>query len=150
MPKENKWRKGIYQIIHNDKYKGKRPAVFRSSWEYKFMRFCDTTPGIIEWASESVCIPYYNPVKKKVTRYYPDFVIKYIDKDQNIIIELIEIKPFRQTQPPVEKTKKKKSTLLQEHRTYTMNCAKWEAAYKYCQEKGIRFRIITEKDLRPY
>lgn len=147
MREEKKWRKGLYQIVNDEKYKGKRPVCFRSSWELKFMRFCDLTPSILEWSSESVCIPYFNPVKGKVTRYYPDFLIKYIDTNGNEQIDLIEVKPYRQTVPPKPRKNKKKSTLLQETRTYAMNTAKWDAAVKYCQQRGINFRIVTEKDL---
>lgn len=147
MAKDKKWKKGLYQIVNNDKYKGKRPVVYRSSWEYKFMRFCDLTPAVLEWSSESVCIPYFNPVKGKVTRYYPDFLIRYVDADGNEQTDLIEVKPHRQTIPPKPRKNKKKSTLLQETRTYAMNAAKWDAATKYCEQRGINFRIVTEKDL---
>lgn len=148
MKVREKWKKGFYQIVNNEKYKGKRPVIFRSSLECSFMKFCDLNPNILEWSSESVIITYFNPVKNKVTRYYPDFVIKYKDKNGGIHIELIEIKPYKQTIKPVPKQGKKKSTLLQESKTYAVNCAKWEAAMKYCEKKGIKFRIITEKDIR--
>ena len=31
--------------------------------------------------------------------------------------------------------------------SYVLNMAKWEAAYKYAKSKGIKFRVITEKEL---
>jgi len=147
MHQENKWIKSIYQIVNNDKYKGKRPVVARSSWEYKFMRFCDLTPSVLEWSSESSIIMYFNPIKGKVCRYYPDFLIKYIDVNRKEQIDLIEIKPYRQTIQPVPKKGKKKTTLLQEAKTWAVNKAKWDAAIQYCNKRGINFRIITERDL---
>jgi len=32
-------------------------------------------------------------------------------------------------------------------KTYQVNQAKWEAAERFCQENGIIFKIITEKEL---
>jgi len=83
-----------------------------------------------------------------MTRYYPDFLIKYRDSNGDIKIDLIEIKPFRQTIPPRAKRGKKHKTLLQESKTYAVNKAKWDAALNYCNQRGITFRIITEKDLK--
>jgi hypothetical protein len=142
-----KWQQCLYQVINNEKYKGKRPLYSRSSWETTFMRMCDLSPSVIEWASESVCIRYFNPIKGKVTRYYPDFLIKYVDTNGIEHIELIEIKPYKQTLQPKPRKNKKSSTLLQESKTYAVNKAKWDAAIAYCNERGILFRIITEKDL---
>lgn len=150
MPKRGRWKKGLYQVVNNDKYVGKRPIVCRSSWEFNFCRFLDHNHNVIEWASESKMIRYYNPIKGKISRYYPDFAVKYKDPDGNEIVEIIEIKPFRQTQPPKPRKNKKKSTLIQEMKTYAVNSAKWESAIEYCKPKGIIFRVITEKDLQKY
>jgi hypothetical protein len=147
MNKADKWYKGLFSPQNSDKYKGKRPIVYRSNWEKNFMHYCDTNPRIIQWASESIMIPYFNPVKNKMTRYYPDFLITYLDADGNQKIDLIEVKPFRQTIKPVARKGKKQSTLLMEAKTYAMNDAKWKAAKIYCQQRNISFRILTEKDL---
>lgn len=147
MQKRKNWKQGLYQIINNEKYKGKRPVYYRSKWEQKFMRFCDLTPSILEWSSESISIQYFNPVKGKITRYYPDFFIKYVDSNQKIQFDLIEVKPFKQTIQPKPRKNKKNSTLLQEQKTYAINSAKWNAAIDYCKKRNYNFRIITEKDL---
>ena len=55
--------------------------------------------------------------------------------------ELIEIKPKNQTL--IERAGKSKYN--QAH--VAMNHAKWEAANKWCQRQGIRFRIVTEDDI---
>ena len=55
--------------------------------------------------------------------------------------ELIEVKPKSQTL--MERAGKSKYN--QAH--VAVNHAKWEAAYKWCKQQGIRFRIVTEDDI---
>ena len=59
---------------------------------------------------------------------------------------IIEIKPLRQTQPPVA-GKKKKQTLITEALTYEKNLAKWRAAEEWCADRMLEFKIITEREL---
>jgi hypothetical protein len=58
---------------------------------------------------------------------------------------IIEVKPECQTQPPKQTKKTKK--YLQESYTYIVNQQKWKAADEFCQERGWKFQILTEKDL---
>ena len=48
---------------------GSKTPLYRSSWEMKFMMFCDNNPAIQEWASEPVKIPYRDPLTGKQTVY---------------------------------------------------------------------------------
>ena len=69
--------KGKYRVINYKKYKGDPTGViWRSLWERKFMRWCDSNPNVLEWWSEEIAIPYYDPVQKKWRRYFPDFWMK--------------------------------------------------------------------------
>ena len=46
---------GKYRASNPKKYKGDHNnIIYRSSWEYKFMKWCDMTPSIQEWGSEAV------------------------------------------------------------------------------------------------
>ena len=45
------------------------------------MEYCDLTESISQWQSEEFWIPYKNPIDKRTHRYFPDFFIKYVDKD---------------------------------------------------------------------
>ena len=45
------------------------------------MRYCDTNTKVIKWASEEIIIPYYNPVKKRMAKYYPDFYMEVVTKE---------------------------------------------------------------------
>ena len=104
------------------------------------MRFCDNHPSVIQWASESVKIPYRNPLTGKQTIYVPDFLIVYQNKTGKKRAELIEIKPSGQTRL-TEKTSQRDRLAI------AINHAKWEAASKWCQRQGLNFRIVTESDI---
>ena len=133
--------KGIFKLKNPDKYLGNRAPVYRSSWEFTFMSFCDNNPAIQEWANESVKIPYRDPLTGKSTVYVPDFLISYVDKNQKKHLELIEIKPANQMLR--EKVGKNPYNQAQ----YVKNIAKWAAANAWCKNKGIRFRVINELDI---
>jgi hypothetical protein len=141
------FRKSVFTPQNPAKLIGKSYCQARSSWETRFMRFLDKNPSILEWSSESIAIPYIDPVTRTLKRYFPDFLIKYKDRDNNIVMELIEIKPFKQTVPPVITKGKKRKTLLTEARVWSTNSAKWKAAQEYCKLRGLKFRIITEREL---
>ena len=71
-----------------------------------------------------------------------------IREGDEIVRYLIEIKPKKQTKPPVtKKTTKKQSTILYEKATYVINQVKWEAARQWCEKHGYKFLIITEDQL---
>jgi len=105
------------------------------------MKFCDEHPSIAKWASESIKIPYRNPLTGKHTIYVPDFFIAYADRNSKQRVELIEVKPENQT------LKEKLGRSRANQAAWIVNQAKWEAAYSWCKQRGIKFRIITEKDM---
>lgn len=137
----SKFSCGTYTPKNPEKYIGNKLPYWRSSWEFNFCSFCDTNASIQKWASEAIRIPYRDPLTGKNTVYVPDFFIQYLDKNNNMIVELIEIKPASQTL--IERTGKSKYNQSQ----FIKNQAKWAAASLYCKQQGIRFRILTEADL---
>ena len=136
-----RFAQGKFRLKNPEKYGGNRTPTYRSSWEYTFMKFCDEHPGVSQWASEAVKIPYRNPLTGKQTIYVPDFFIVYADKGGKQKVELIEVKPKNQA----VKENLGRSRANQAH--YVINMAKWEAARAWCKQKGIFFRVITEEDI---
>lgn len=112
------------------------------------MVYCDNNEKIIEWGSEEVIIPYRSPLDKKVHRYFPDFYIKYVNKDKQVVREIIEVKPKKQLNPPKE-PKRRTQRYLNEVTTYMVNQAKFKAAQEYCNDRKLGFRILTEDHLVP-
>ena len=135
-----KYAQGIYELLNPKKYAGNKRPFYRSGWEHAFMRFCDNHPGIINWVSEGVQIPYRNPLTGKQTIYVPDFFITFQDKKGRKRAELIEVKPNSQTRLTERTSKRDKLAIV-------INHAKWEAAAKWCRLKGVTFRVVTEDDI---
>ena len=92
-----KWAQGFYVPKNPEKYIGINKPRYRSSWELTFMMFADNNNKVLKWASESIQIPYRNPLTGKNTVYVPDFLIVYQDKTGRPITELVELKPKKQT-----------------------------------------------------
>jgi hypothetical protein len=140
------YKQGLYTPINNKKYIGKGTPRYLSSWELRFFRWCDTNPNIIEWGSENIIIPYQSPVDKKIHRYMVDNYVM-IKEGSTVTKYLIEIKPKKQTVAPTKHGNKKRSTILYEHMTWAVNCAKWDAASQWCSKNDIKFQILTEDHL---
>jgi hypothetical protein len=104
------------------------------------MMFCDNNDKVLQWASESIQIPYRNPLTGKQTIYVPDFMVVYQSKGKKVA-EMIEIKPKKQTMI----TEKVKSA--RDRAAVAVNHAKWAAANAWCARAGIKFRVVTEDDI---
>ena len=139
--------KGRYQPNNPLKYKGNfKNIIYRSLWEKKFMRYCDSNQNILEWGSEEYVIPYRSPLDNKIHRYFPDFYIKVNEKNGHIKKYLIEIKPKRQcVEPKVQKNKTR--GYLYEVYEYARNQAKWKAAKSFCADRLWEFKVLTEDEL---
>lgn len=136
-----KFAQGRFDMKNPSKYVGKKTPLARSSWEFVFMRMLDEHPGVQSWASESIQIPYRDPLTGKHTIYVPDFFIVYVDKNGKKNAELVEVKPESQT------LREKVGKSLYNQEQYVKNMAKWEAAQAWCKQQGIRFRIVNEGDI---
>ena len=138
--------RGLYRPTNPKKYVGNtKQIVYRSLLERRFMLYCDLNQDILYWASEELPVRYYNPLDKKYHRYFPDFVVKTVNNDKY----MIEIKPSRQVAKP-KPPKKKTKSYMRESFEYIKNQAKWQAAKSYCDDNGMQFKLITEKDLGKY
>ena len=120
---------------------GQSAPRYRSSWEFTFMTFCDNNPSIQQWSSESVKIPYRDPLTGRSTIYVPDFFIVYQDKNGAKHAEVVEVKPSNHTfREAVGKSQ-------YNQQQYVKNMAKWEAANAWCKQQNIKFRVINETDI---
>lgn len=136
-----KFAQGRFEMKNPTKYVGKKTPLARSSWEFVFMRMLDEHPGVEHWASESVQIPYRDPLTGRQTIYVPDFFIVYVDKNKKKHAEVVEVKPASQT------LREQVGKSLYNQEQYIKNLAKWEAAQAWCKQQGIRFRVVNESDI---
>jgi hypothetical protein len=135
-----------YKPENPQKYSGNVDnIVCRSLWERKFCKYLDLNENVIRWASEEIKIPYISTIDKKVHNYYPDFVFEAKDIRGSINTYMVEIKPKKQTSPPV--MRKSKRSFLQESVQFEINTCKWKAATIFCKNKGWIFKILTEENI---
>lgn len=145
--RDPRYKQGIFNPINPQKYVGTQKPIYRSSFEVKFFKWCDRNDNVLSWSSESIVIPYKNPVTNRVQRYFVDNYIT-LKEGNKIQKYLVEIKPYCQTIPPIlEGTRKRKRTLIYEKQRWIQNQAKWEAAKTWADKHNAKFIILTEKDL---
>ena len=139
--------KGKFRPSIPKKYVGDyRNIIYRSLWELKFMKYCDSNQNILEWGSEEFFIPYTSPVDGKRHRYYPDFYIKVKESTGQVKKYVIEIKPKKQCIEPKPQKKKTKGYIY-EVCEYAKNQAKSKAASDYCKDRMVEFKVLTENEL---
>lgn len=85
-------------------------------------------------------IPYLSPLDNKVHRYFPDFFVEYLDKDGNLLKEIVEVKPLHESEERFAKNDRSKDALA-------VNEAKWKSASIFCEQRGMKFRVLTEKSI---
>lgn len=138
----------VYKGKYSGKYAPEKPSkyigdasniVFRSSWERRVMQWLDKSPSVTRWASEEIAIPYISPIDGEVHRYFADFFAEINEKRY-----LIEVKPSQFCQLPKKRNSRK---YLEEMKMYGVNTAKWKAAKQFAQRHGMKFIVLTEKDL---
>ena len=136
----SRWAQGNYVIVNREKYAGNGTPRYRSGWELSFMKFCDTNDHVLQWASESIAIPYRHPITGKMTQYIPDFLITYRTRDNTVRAELIEIKPKSQSVIESKMNSRDRAVVA-------INYAKWHQATLWARKNGLSFRVITENDM---
>lgn len=111
-------------IVHLNKLEGGSGEVKTdSSWEVKFLEFCDNLDDVVSISRANFGIPYY--YNNETRNYFPDFVIKTVKETL-----LVEVKPYKLS-------KDEKSTLkLESGRNYVKSSDEFD-----------RFVLITEKEL---
>lgn len=134
-------KRGLYRPKNPQKYMGDpSKIVFRSSWELYLFKWLDSTPAVLQWASEEFSIPYLSPLDSQVHQYFPDALVVYKDKYGNVQKEIIEIKPYAETVMTPRASDQQKMALV-------VNEAKWKAVDRFAKSNGLKFRVITEKTM---
>ena len=98
MAGKRRTHKGLFTPRNPTKYLGdSSKIIYRSSWELRLFVYLDSTPAVLQWASEEFSIPYLSPLDGKVHQYFPDALVVYRDKYNVIQKEIIEIKPYKES-----------------------------------------------------
>lgn len=107
--------------------------IYRSSYERRFIYWCESNANVKHWGSECITIPYVLLTDHTNHTYNPDFVVEMQDGS----IYVIEIKPKNQCIKPTGDS----AYALNE---YTKNISKWTAAKRFCESRGVQFKVLTE------
>lgn len=135
-----KYYSGKYKPKNIEKYVGNKYPTYRSTWELHVFSWLDNNENITKWGSEPVKIPYVHPFTGKVSNYIPDLIVEYVTKGGKIEREIIEIKPYKQC---VREAARNENELA----VVEVNHEKWRFAREWAKNHGMKFRVMTEKDI---
>jgi len=162
-----KTKQGYFRNLKNpQKYIGDpNLIIYRSSWEFAFIKWCDASPSVIRWSSEPVKVPYYDRISKleecKKLGLDPNNPRNWVTKNYNVDfwVEIdkggpclekwfIEIKPKHKLKKPelVSKTAslKDQRKFVNSAREYLINEAKFSAIDEWAKKNNAKFFIFTE------
>jgi hypothetical protein len=140
------YKQGYYKPHNPEKYVGRLPIIYRSSWERKFCHWCDHNEEVIGWSSEPFEISYYNILDKKYHKYYPDFYVK-MKKGEIYEEYVVEIKPkaqLKKPEPPKRNTKKALENFKYGYESYIRNLCKTDALNKLAEQRKFKVMLLTE------
>lgn len=133
-------RSGVFHPSRPERYRGRTPPVWKSTWELRVMRELDSNPGVIEWAYEPFVIPYRDPLTGRVRRYVPDFWFRARTRKGHIENWVVEVKPVAETGLVETADPEIRAEIARNH-------AKWRAVALWCRRRGMKFRVLTEREL---
>jgi hypothetical protein len=111
-----------YELINSNWNTPYGRMRFRSTWELEFVKLCKKIK-IRKVLYETLMIPYYDTVNKKVRNYIPDFLIE--DR------YLVEVKPL---------------DLMQD----TIVLCKAKAAEEYCKVNNLEYLMLDINDFKEF
>jgi hypothetical protein len=150
----DRYHQGYYKIQNPMKYIGNpSEIVYRSSWEYKFMTYCDLNTGVLKWGSEVFKIQYVDRLGQNRI-YIPDFYLETKNEQHDGLMNrfLVEVKPEKEIREPTipngNISEKKLKSLEYEIGVWQKNKYKWAYAMDWCKNRDIKFWLVTEEHLK--
>jgi|AntAceMinimDraft_7_1070363.scaffolds.fasta_scaffold02836_4 spermidine synthase len=146
-----RYMSGKYKVKNKEKYIGDlSEVIFRSSYERKFMVFCDLDPSVLKWSSEPYSIPYLDTLTDKTRNYFVDFYAKIKKPSGETQDYIVEVKPRKKLNKPLKPNRESLNKLKNYNAAmheYLTNLSKFSAAKSYALKIGYKFIIVTEKEL---
>jgi len=144
------YRQGYYRPAKPEKYIGDlNKIIYRSSWEYRFCRYCDDTQSVVKWSSEPYGVKYVSPIDGKEHTYFIDFYMR-MNEGEYEVDYLVEVKPKESLKKPVFEglqTVSKLKSYNYAAKTWLVNSAKFAAAKRHAEMVGYKFVVVTEEFL---
>jgi len=161
---------GYAKIQNKDKYIGDPGLIiYRSSWEFAFIKYLDMSPSVKRWSSEPISIPYYDRVSKleecaklgldpnnpsnwEVKNYNTDFWYEVDNGRDKLEKIFVEIKPSYKLKkpipPPENATIGQQRKFNKAAKEYLINEAKHAAMKEWAERHGSKFYVFTEDVLQ--
>ncbi len=135
---------GTYHVRNKEKFLGNYDPIYKSKLEAKMMFYLDHNENVIKWNYESFPIKYIDESSgNKVRNYYIDFTA-VVNTGKNVLQTVwIEVKSESETHAPGKHASKNPKAI----NTWLKNQSKWKAAKKLAESRGIKFVVISEKEL---
>lgn len=146
------YRQGYFTPANPQKYVGDAgKIIFRSTWEKKFATYCDLNEKVIAWSSETIQVPYMNPVDNVIKSYNLDFYLKVRQQDGTAKEFIAEVKPAKKLLKPIlpktRLTEKRVNAHILQMKEYAVNMYKFQAAKEWAKARGWEFILVTENFL---
>lgn len=152
-------KKGWYKLVNPQKFikpvdshmqsfnEAAGTIEYKSSLELIAFKYADFNKHVTRFSVEPFNVKYIKPTDGKQHRYFIDMYIEFSNGEKFIV----EVKSYGETIPPRKPSKKTKKSLANYQKsleTFHINQAKWKAATKFAQMNGMKFIILTEKQLK--
>lgn len=150
------WKQGQFDVSNSKKYviTESGDPVYRSSYEWLFMKWCENTDEVVAWGSEPFSIPYSDPTssRPKKRNYWIDFTTRMVNGQK----WWVEVKPWKQVDSVNKfkriyeslRTSSAKLKFAIEHKADAINYSKWMFAMEAAKKQNAVFKIVTEKTLK--
>ena len=120
---------------------------YKSSLERIAFCYADLNPRVTKFSIEPFNIPYVKPTDNKVHRYFIDMLLVFETGETF----LVEIKSYVETIPPNPPKIKNANSMIRYQEaleTFMTNQAKWTQAKQFAEQRGFKFIVLTEKQLK--
>jgi hypothetical protein len=151
MGSKSRFKQGYFDVSKSLKYMNSgEPCIYRSSLEFKFMKWCEHTDRVVNWNSEPFSIKYICLETGKERNYYIDFSVITQTPETWIIEvkphkEVLEAEKFGKIYHKLGEIERKK--FVNANKVAAKNYSKWKHAKQICEERSWKFIIVTEKFL---
>lgn len=168
-PNNSKYHQGNFIPENKDKViklNNEGGIYYRSMMEFKFMRYLDMNEMVSRWCGECIKIPYQlthyeksGDINLKSHTYYADFYYEMKKQNGEISKVVVEVKPHKEYEDvmlfekqqfniPENANVRKMRNLEYRLKMAQKNSQKWKTMIKWCEKKGFKFIVVTEKHLK--
>lgn len=151
-------KRGWYKLVNPSKFipptdkhmrsfnESTQEVEYKSRLELRAMKYADFNKHVLKFSVEPFPIKYIKPLDGKYHRYYIDMYLEFSDGSK-FLVEVKSKGEAKEPDKPKRKTQKSINRYQIALQTYSVNIAKWSAAEEFCKQNGMKFIILTEKEL---